>query len=71
MYFSEQDRVRLEDIYERMSLRIKLLNANPASISLPSEEYPHLLPRLQEYAAMSKEELMRLIEADYVFFDGC
>ena len=67
MIFSAEDRVRLEQSYDAIRLRIKLIQNDPSWLPTP-QECPHIWDRLKRLAEMSREELIAEIEADYVLF---
>lgn len=60
-----------EEYYERMQATIALFQQNPVFLEEVIRDRPHVLKRFNETAAMSREELMLEIEADYFLFCGC
>ena len=67
MAFSKEDRERLDISYNQMQLRIDVLRKSEWIRSFANDR-PHILRQYERYAAMSPEELMEAIEADYVIF---
>ena len=57
--------------YERMRKRIASFQNNPLSLECIANGRPHILKRFEEIAAMSDDELVQAIEADYFLFVGC
>jgi hypothetical protein len=60
-----------EQYYENLRERIAWFRENPALLEEATKDRPHVLKRFEETAAMSREELMQEIEADYYLFVGC
>ena len=60
-----------EEYHERMRRRIESLQNDSEWLEALSRDRPHVMKRFNETAALSKEELMQEIEADYFLFVGC
>ena len=71
MPFSTEDKVRLQQNFERIRTRLNILQnremLNDWLLNAASDR-PHILKRYEQLIAMSDEELMEEIEADYVLF---
>ena len=56
---------------ERMRKKIAFFQENPRNLEVQAENRPHVQKRFEEIAAMSDDELLQEIEADYFLFVGC
>ena len=71
MDFSEKEREKMESLYQRIRNRIADIRENPSLVLLPPETHPHIWKRLEYYESLSREELMKEIEADYALLVDC
>ena len=64
--FAENERKSFEIEYDYTRWKIDKIKENPTLlVDLSITEYPHIWKRLEQLAAMTREELMNEIEADY------
>jgi len=67
--FSEDERAYFERRYDVLRSRIEDIKTNPERALLTPKTDTYIWERLNKLAAMSYDELMSEIEADYVIFD--
>ena len=68
MVFSAEDRVRLQQDFDRIRMRLWTFQNSPERLPSITDGQTHILRRFERLAAMSDEELMEEIESDYVIF---
>ena len=67
MAFTETERKNLGHECDYVQSKIDEVKRNPSLLSsYPIEEYPHIWKRFETLKAMTRDELMQEIEADYV-----
>ena len=71
MDFTEKEKQKLENFYERVRTRIADIRNDPSLVRLSLDTHPHVWKRLEYYESLSREELMKEIEADYVLLTDC
>ena len=69
MDFTETERAVLENQRRNIRSMIFHIRRNEMDVPYTKEEYPHAWKRLEQLEAMSNEELLREVEADYLLFD--
>ena len=70
MTFSVEERALFERRYNGIRARTECLQDRPAGTAYTIEKYPFFWERINRLAAMSREELMNEIMADYMLL-GC
>ena len=68
MAFSARQREMIDLQYKNTSARIAEILADLTTIPFTAESHPHVWKRFGALAAMTSEELMAEIEADYALF---
>ena len=71
MDFTEKEREKMVSLYERIRARVADIRENPSLVIFSPETHPHIWKRLDYYESLSREELMKEIEADYVLLTDC
>ena len=61
----------LEQCCDNMQRRIKTLRENPVTFESLAIDRPHVLAYFERIAAMTREELLKEIEADCLLFLNC
>ena len=64
--FTEEECANFHRKYALLRTRLEMILCNPESMLPNAEEYPHIRNRLKALMAMSYDELMDEIEADYI-----
>ena len=71
MDFTEKEKQKLENLYERIRARIADIRSEPSLVRFSPDTHPHIWKRLEYYESLSREELMAEIEADYALLTDC
>ena len=66
--FTAEERAKLDDNYERIRSMVDMIKGCPLSSGLVEGKELHIWKRLEQLTAMSFDDLMDEIEADYVLF---
>ena len=69
--FSETENAIIAKTCDTIRNRIADLVKDPTRVGLIEGKDLHIWARLKQYASMPREELIHLLEADYVLLCGC
>ena len=70
-FLTEEARNRIEREYDGIRKRIAVWQEEPETLAFITRDCPHVMKRFELLSAMSREELIQELEADYILLSGC
>ena len=71
MDFTAEELKYCERVCDRIRERVELTKQHPATAMLVPGEDLYIWKRLDQLAAMSRDELLDEVKAEYILFAGC